>query len=547
MAWGLRRRQNGRQRLEAHICYRNNDGVICPPNAKQYLAHASPAEHIFYGGAAGGGKSKWLLVTMLLFAAITSGIECAIFRRRYKELHQSLIPMALAMLPKGTYAFDSQLGKLTFKHNNSIVWFLHCARDNDVVLYQSSNWRKLGVDEASHMTQFIIDYLTTRVRGNAEQVQVLLGSNPGGPGHGWLKRRFVRPMGLEVGRRLAPKPFEVWRPLPPANDPTRYMATRVFIPALYSDNVEMLRFDPNYLERSILPLGGAKARQLAWGDWDSDDGMMFGPDWEAEHIVRADDTALIAQGFTPGLQIPWHVIPKTNWRPPASATIYGSIDYGYGAPWAFYLHAILPGGHIRTFFEFYKAGVRDKEQARMIRTAVVRLMAPPSDGGCSMQKPDWMVYDPQMDNTREEMGVTETIAEVYKHELSDGLGIQLVAGAKSSRLSRIQRTKDALAPGADGFPHWQITQACPELIRSLPEMPVDPENDEDIDESAEDHAYESCSRFLERRPIPPRVRPYSELDELDPISRAEQLGVLARRESASVVTPLQVQNIIPRS
>jgi hypothetical protein len=75
--------------------------------------------------------------------------------------------------------------------------------------------------------------------------------------------------------------------------PERYMATRVFIPAFYSDNVEMLAVDPHYVERSILPLGGAKARQLAYGDWDSNDGMMFGPDWEAEHIVRESDTALL--------------------------------------------------------------------------------------------------------------------------------------------------------------------------------------------------------------------------------------------------------------
>lgn len=545
MAWGARRRQAARQRLEADLCYRNSEGIICPPNAKQFLAHQSPAEHIFYGGAAGGGKSKWLLVTMLLFAALTPGIECALFRRRYKELHQSLIPMALAMLPKGFYAFDSQLGKLTFRHNGSIVWFLHCARDQDVVLYQSSNWRKLGVDEASHMTQFIIDYLTTRVRGDAAQVQVLLGSNPGGPGHGWLKRRFVRPAGLEVGPRRSPQPYEVWRPCAPSNDPKRYMATRVFIPALYTDNVEMLRLDPNYLERSILPLGGAKARQLAYGDWDSDDGTMFGPDWEAEHIVRADDTALVGLGFTPGLIIPWHVYPKSDWTPPASATIYGSIDYGYGAPWAFYLHAILPGGHIRTFFEFYRAGVKDKDQARMIRIVCERLMAPVSEGGCRMQKPEWMVYDPSMDNSRQEMGLTESISDVYKKAISDGLGVQLIAGARSSRLSRIQRTKDALAPALDGFPHWQITHACPELIRSLPDMPVDPDNAEDIDELAEDHAYESCSRFLEHRPIPPRVREYSPLDELDPISRAEQLGVLARRDAKSIITPLQVQNIIP--
>jgi hypothetical protein len=91
-----------------------------------------------------------------------------------------------------------------------------------------------------------------------------------------------------------------------------------------------------------------------------------------------------------------------------------------------------------------------------------------------------------------------------------------------------------------------MSEVCEHLIRTLPEMPVDPDNPEDIDESAEDHAWEECGRFLERRPIPPRVNPYSEVDELDPISRAEQLGVLQRRDNVATVTPLNVQNLITR-
>lgn len=545
MSWS--RQQQRPPRSPIHICYRNKEGIICPPNAKQAIAHASPAEQIFYGGAAYGGKSIWLLISMLAFLVVQprlqQPIEAALFRRYRTQLHQSLIPLALGMLPKDAYHFNSQIGQLTFRHNGAILWFLHCASDSKVTLYQSSNWRKLGIDESSHMTQYQVDYLTTRVRGDAQQVAVLMGSNPGGPGHGWLKRRFVRPSGPEVGRRQQPKPMEVWRPLPPPDSPNRYMATRVFIPAFATDNIEGLAADPNYVERNILPLGGSKARQLAYGDWDSNDGMMFGPEWEAEHIVRDSDSQLVQLGFQTGQQLPWHVIPNPRWRPPASATIYGSIDYGYGAPWAFYLHAILPGGHIRTFFEFYQAGIRDREQARLIRIACERLMAPVSHGGCGMQKPSWMVYDPQMDNSRAEVGLTETIADVYRKEISEGIGVELVAGAKSSRISRIQRTKDALSPAPDGFPWWQITEACPNLIRTLPEIPVDPDDPEEMDEEySEDHAYESCSRFLERRPIPPRVRPYSELDELDPISRAEQMGVLERREGVVTVTPINVTN-----
>lgn len=543
MAWGRSIVKPARSPI--HIGYRNKDGIICPPNAKQAIAHASPAEEIFYGGAAFGGKSIWILVSLLAFLfRQAQPVECAIFRRYRTQLHQSLIPMALGMLPKDAYHFNSQLGQLTIRHNRAILWFLYCARESSVVLYQSSNWRKLAIDEASHMTQYQADYLGTRVRGDENQVAKLLGSNPGGPGHGWLKRRFVKPSGQEVGPRPSPKPMEVWRPYPPRDDPKRYMATRIFVPAYATDNVEGLAADPHYVERAILPLGGAKARQLAYGDWDSNDGMMFGPDWEQDHIVRESDTTLLNLMFQPGQILPWHVVPNPRWRPPSTATIYGSIDYGYGAPWAFHLHAILPGGHIRTFFEFYQAGLRDSQQAELIGNVITRLMSGEAAGGCNMQRPTWLVYDPQMDNDRSEVGLTKSIAEVYKDKLTEGMGVQLLQGARSSRLSRIQRTKDALAPAPDGFPWWQITEACPNLIRTLPELPVDPDDPEEIDEEySEDHCYEGCSRFLEHRPIPPRVKPYSELDELDPISRAEQVGVLQRREGAVSVTPLDLSNL----
>jgi hypothetical protein len=109
------------------------------------------------------------------------------------------VPQFLSLLPPKYGRFQQQLGKFTFP-NGSVCWFGHCARESDVYLYQGNQWAKLLVDEASHMTQFIIGYLSTRVRSPRSDVflQVLMGSNPGGPGHGFLKRGWVRPEGWEI-------------------------------------------------------------------------------------------------------------------------------------------------------------------------------------------------------------------------------------------------------------------------------------------------------------------------------------------------------------
>lgn len=531
-----RRRYRGRDAAAPlEFGFRNPEtNELCAPNSKQLEALDSPAEHIFYGGAVGGGKTIWLVIVAIMTCLRHPGVHVAIFRRHYKELLQNVIPQFIALLPPHYGQMSTQHGRYTFP-NGSVCWFGHCSRESNVILYQGNQWVKLLIDEASHMTQPIIGYLSTRVRSPRRDVflQLLMGSNPGGPGHGYLKRGWVKPEGWAISHlSFQPQPLDIWSPRPPADRPSRYMSTRQFIPAQFADNYVLATVDPHYLDRVISALPGvgggkdsAKGKQLAEGNWDINEGMMFADDWQADHIIDKDDTALQSLGFTVGQVIPWHVKPLRGWLPHKSAKIYGSIDYGYGAPFSFHLHAVMPGNHVRTFREIYRAGLRDEHQARAIRAMVERLM----DAGVA--KPTWMVYDPQMDGDRAEVNVSETIADVYQRELGNPLQIKLTPGGKEqgARLRRIQAVKGALAPMVDGFPHWDVTADCEHLIRTLPDLPTDEEDPEYIDEDAEDHAYEDCGRFFQMRPAPPRVILPSDLAALDPLSQAEQVWKAKRQ------------------
>lgn len=563
MSWRrLRRHYRPKAAPPVQFGYRNPEtNELCPPNAKQAAAHASPAEHIFYGGAVGGGKTVWLCVVAIMTCLMHAGVHVAIFRRHFTELTQNVIPQILALLPPHYAKYNSQTRCFRFP-NGSILWLGHCARENDVYLYQGNQWVKLLIDEASHMTKFIIGYLTTRLRSPRRDVllQLLMGSNPGGRGHGYLKRGWVRPEGWDISHLMSqPQPLEVWRPRPPKDRPNRYMPTRQFIPAYFSDNYILQTADPNYLDRVIGALVGpgggkdsAKGKQLAEGDWDINDGMMFAEDWHASKIVTKDDTVLLSLGLVEHQVIPWHVLPSTavsGWRPGPTAKIYGSVDYGFGAPFSFHLHAVMPGNHVRTFREIYRPGLRDEHQARAIRRLLERLMTKPEDGGMGIQKPEWIVYDPQMDGSRAEVNISETIADVYHRELADPLGIKIVPGGQEqgARLRRIQVVKGALAPMADGFPHWTVTEDCPDLIRTLPDLPTDEDDPEYIDEDAEDHAYEDCGRFFQMRPAPPRILLPTDLDELDPLSRAEQIYQGQRHGEISKAIPhLDIRRLTDR-
>jgi hypothetical protein len=498
------------------------DRSRCAPQPKQALAHASPSKLLFFGGAVGGGKSEFAIVEAITYCLTYPGTQVAIFRRTHPELEQSILGRFLELVPPEVAHYSSSSSAATF-YNRSKLWFCYVQHEKDVYKYQSAQWAALFIDEAGHFTEFIVRYLITRVRLTGAPNIIRLTGNPGGPGHGFLKRWFLKPEAEELGPRALPAPGEVWRPLPKKEDPTppADVPTRQFIRARFADNIALKEARPDYLAQ-IYQLGGDKARQLAEGDWDAADGMIVGAHWRERWEVRDQDKALIALGFRPGQTIPWHVIPIPNWQPPADATIFGSVDYGYGAPWAFHLHAALPGGHIRTFFEFYLTRVRDVDQAKKIRQ-VLEVRG---------YRPDWIVLEPIMWASREETGKSKTIAEVYHDELRDLTQLRRSSGGRPARVSRPQRWIAALHPAADGLPNWTVTTACPHLIRTVPEVPWDEEDREVEDEDSENHCYEGVGRFFEARPFAPPPPPPDPLAELDALSRAHHK---ARQEAEAPV------------
>jgi hypothetical protein len=454
----------------------------CVPQPKQAFAHASVAEVLFYGGAVGGGKSEFGLVEAITICIENPNVKVAFFRRKLKELKQEIISRFLLLVPDYIAKFNASDLVATF-WNGSQLWFCHAQHEKDVYSYQSAQWVALFIDEASHFTEFQVKYLMTRVRSArlGMRKRIRLMSNPGGVGHGWLKRWFLRPRPEELGPgRLPPQPFEVWRPLPLPGDPSKpeFVPTRQFIPAWFHDNMALANADPHYLAK-VYALGGDKAKQLAEGDWDAYDQMIVGPFWREKKMIHETDEDLLAlsAALSVGQVIPWHVIPNAHWKPPAGAPIWGSVDYGYGVPWSFHLHAGLPGGHVRTFFEFYMPRKRDVEQAQMIRQLLEH----------RNYKPEWIVIDPSMKASREELGRAKSIYEVYCDELLHLCNVRLGAAGRPARESRPQRWLDALQTNVDGLPNWTITTACPEAIRTVPDIPWDEEDPDVEDEDSENH------------------------------------------------------------
>lgn len=67
-----------------------------------------------------------------------------------------------------------------------------------------------------------------------------------------------------------------------------------------------------------------------------------------------------------------------------------------------------------------------------------------------------------------------------------------------SRVNQKNKVHEVLKV-VNGRPRLQIMERCVNLIRTLPSLPIDPGNPEDVDTDAEDHSYDALRGGLVQR------------------------------------------------
>ena len=444
------------------------------PTRKQNVFHETTAHEVLYGGAAGGGKSYAICWDALNRCLTYKKTHAYLFRRTYPELEQTLIQTMLAIVPPQLGKYRSSAHEYRLR-NGSVIHF--CYLDNEgkgLLRYQGAEIHWLYFDELTHFTQQMYEYLRTRLRANKRLgivPCVRCASNPGGPGHSWVKSYFVDK--TDVGKKTYVREVTIKR------DGKERTARRViqYIPATVRDNPH-ISFDYE-VELQSKP---AKLRDaLLYGNWDAFSGQAF-PEFtdDPEHYRDGKWTHVI-----PKFEIPYHW-PR-----------YVSFDHGYSRPFSFGVWAVDEDGRVYRYKELY--GCKPGEP----NTGV---MKSPGEIG-------QMLADLMEDEFREGIRVTgiadpaiwdrsrgTSVEEMIRKEFS---GVVFRPG-DNTRLAGKMQLHERLKFDEDGRPMMYVFPNCTEFLRTVPALAYDDKKVEDIDTDGEDHIYDETRYFLMSRPIAPR-------------------------------------------
>lgn len=439
--------------------------IMPKPTPKQEQFLMADKKYIAFGGARGGGKSFAVRMKAILLCLQYPGIRVMIVRKTYPELTENHIKPLCAMLKcyhpdkrERIASYNDSKKDITFP-NGSTILFRYCENDKSAERFQGLEVHCLFIDEATHQSEERFKKLTACVRGVDEYPKrVILTANPGGEGHGWVKRLFI-------DRRYED-----------SENPDDYM----FIQSLVTDNLPLMEANQDYV-RQLESLPPKLRRMWLEGDWSVAEGMVFEEFADRPEHYEDRQWTHVIKPFT---------IPS-DW------TIYRGFDWGYNRPSSVQWHAVSPDNVIYHFLELY-TGTKTPNEG--LKWTPAQLFAEVHK--IETEHP-WLkgrkiigIADPAIWDAETGESIAETAA---KHQVFFNKG-------DHQRIAGLMQCHYRLSFDENGYPMFYVFNTCKHFIRTIPLLLYDEHKVEDVDTSGEDHAYDAWRYVLMSRVIKPRAR-----------------------------------------
>jgi phage terminase large subunit len=428
------------------------------PFPQQRLFHESQAKYRLFGGAAGPGKTKALLMEAIRQADQVPGSDGLLLRRTYGELESSLLAYFRRDVPRESYKKFNESKRIVTWHNGSTTRFAYCRNENDVYRYQGAEFLFIGLDELTHFTLKQWQFLTSRNRCPVpgSRCSMAGATNPGNIGHAWVKALWIDhkpPADIAQSGLYDPRDYD-------------------FIPARLADN-PIYANDAEY-RRTLMTLPETLRKAFLDGDWNVFAGQYFNIFDYGRHTARPEEIRLEAWwprwisvdwGFQHPSAVYWHCAV------PAVAAVFRprgrSIDESTapsGAPWG--TAAKTPpseeygyNSRIVTYREFVQNGL----SPRMLAQGIAERTRGENVSNVFLS-PDAFAH------RTAEASIAEQVGDVLAVN-----GLPRPAIADDDRVGGWQYMYQLLESNA-----WVVTENCGKLIQCIPTLVRDNARSEDI-------------------------------------------------------------------
>lgn len=447
-----------------------------PGSQKAFLACRT--FEVLYEGTRGPGKTDALLMDFAQHVGKGYGEEWrgVLFRRTYPELADVIEKSKKwfhQIFPKAVYNEGKSFWRWP---DGEVLSFRHFKKEGDYWSYHGHAYPWIGWEELTTWPddkgyRKMMSCCRSTVPGMPRKYRAT--TNPYGVGHNWVKLRFKLPL---LGCRVVGPLLDKER-----DDEGELEPPRRAIHGHITENKILLDADPNYIQKVRASARNA-AEKRAWinGDWNIVAGGMFDDVWNKNiHVLP---------------NFPAKVIPR-GWR------IDRSYDHGQSKPFSVGWWAISNGepiiwegkkygtvrGDMIRIFEWYGWNGKPNEGVRMRAKDIASgILERERDWGLKYRtKPgpaDTSIYDEtepkkSVGGDMKAMGVTWKKADKS-------------AGSRKQGWEQFRELLDGAVPYADGFREDKglfVCERCDQFIRTIPVLPRDDADLDDVDTDAEDH------------------------------------------------------------